>query len=320
MPRRKQVGRSQSVLRASRLRIVFIGLIALITVVAATRLTGIFNTTDSQPHKVDLNQVVMTFAGMPIKAEELDAEKIARAKQLLQMKHFPRGMDADRRLADYMFFVVFDRIEIAKQLRQRQLPTQAALVNQVAPVRPFNAASSRQFYDEHPQLFVRSGPRIHVREIIVKDKDLANRIRSQLDQGASFEQLAHQYSADPSAYRDQGGDIGWVVEGQMPVEWDSVAFSLPVGRLSPVFRVANMYCVVQVVEDPQYDMVPYAYVSAKIPDIAAKYEQGRQFFTWLSGEILKEPIKIKVSSYDQPVTLALNDLRADLDQSAVQGT
>lgn len=47
-----------------------------------------------------------------------------------------------------------------------------------------------------------------------------------------FEDIAKEESDDNNTY-DNGGYIGWIKRGVMPVEFDDVAFKLPVGKLSP---------------------------------------------------------------------------------------
>ena len=49
--------------------------------------------------------------------------------------------------------------------------------------------------------------------ILVKEQDLAKRIRQELRNGAKFAQLAKQYSTCPS--KSRGGDLGWFGPGKM---------------------------------------------------------------------------------------------------------
>ncbi|MBU6475928.1 MAG: peptidylprolyl isomerase, partial [Alphaproteobacteria bacterium] len=62
---------------------------------------------------------------------------------------------------------------------------------------------------------------VHVRHILVGTKAEAARIIAELNHGSSFETLAKEKSKDPSA--SNGGDIGWIAQGQLPPEFDAFA-------------------------------------------------------------------------------------------------
>jgi hypothetical protein len=61
----------------------------------------------------------------------------------------------------------------------------------------------------------------------------AQEIRSKLQQGAKFEDVAKQYSEDPTS-GPKGGEIGLVSKGQMAKELETAAFNLKVGEVSEV--------------------------------------------------------------------------------------
>ena len=178
----------------------------------------------------------------------------------------------------------------------------------IAPLSSISSSKSHQFYENHPFLFARSAPRIHAHEIMVGNESLAQRIQLQIHSGVSFSQLAQQYSVDPEQYKKQGGDLGWVTQGQMPMEWDAIAFSLAKGQVSQIFRVANLYCILQAIEGPSYDTTPYDFVSPPVPVVAAAYIQQQQFLTWLSNHITHEALQVLVSTYSQSIENALIDL------------
>jgi peptidyl-prolyl cis-trans isomerase D len=68
----------------------------------------------------------------------------------------------------------------------------------------------------------------------------ANRIVSEARAGKNFTQLAKQESADPSAA--QGGDLGWIQQGQMPPNFDKAIFALAKGEISaPIESPAGLH-------------------------------------------------------------------------------
>lgn len=66
--------------------------------------------------------------------------------------------------------------------------------------------------------------------ILVDTKAQADLLKTKIDNGENFESLAKQYSKCPSG--QEGGDLGYFSRGQMVREFESAAFSLPVGKVS----------------------------------------------------------------------------------------
>lgn len=74
----------------------------------------------------------------------------------------------------------------------------------------------------------------------------ADRLEDQLRQGASFPQLARQFSQ--SATAAVGGDLGWVVPSQLSPEIGAAVQHLEAGQISPPIRGAGGYYIVLVIE------------------------------------------------------------------------
>lgn len=70
----------------------------------------------------------------------------------------------------------------------------------------------------------------------------AKQIADQLKQGAPFATVASQFSQSPSAA--DGGDIGWVVQGQLSEELDGALAELKPGETSGAVRAEGGYYVV----------------------------------------------------------------------------
>jgi peptidyl-prolyl cis-trans isomerase C len=64
--------------------------------------------------------------------------------------------------------------------------------------------------------------------ILVKEEKACLDLKRQIDEGASFSDLAKKHSLCPSG--KQGGDLGTFTPGQMVREFDDVVFSKEVGK------------------------------------------------------------------------------------------
>jgi peptidyl-prolyl cis-trans isomerase C len=88
------------------------------------------------------------------------------------------------------------------------------------------------YYAEHRADFDRPA-QVHVRQIVVADRQEGERLLSRLRKGEDFAALARQQSLAPEAA--QGGDLGFFGRDEMPPEFELV-FDLPVGKLSPLVK------------------------------------------------------------------------------------
>jgi foldase protein PrsA len=68
-------------------------------------------------------------------------------------------------------------------------------------------------------------PQVHVRHVLVQDKATAEKVRSRLAAGGSWNELAKQYSQDTGS-KGSGGDIGFTSKGQTVPEFDKAVFAL----------------------------------------------------------------------------------------------
>ncbi len=76
-------------------------------------------------------------------------------------------------------------------------------------------------------------------------KALANSVLERIKNGESFEELATQYSQDPSAA--QGGDIGTFSQGDLVPEYERAALALNPGEVSGVVKTKFGYHIIKMV-------------------------------------------------------------------------
>jgi peptidyl-prolyl cis-trans isomerase C len=67
------------------------------------------------------------------------------------------------------------------------------------------------------------------RHILVPSEDQCTDLKTQIEAGADFADLARQFSTCPSGAK--GGDLGTFGPGQMVREFDEVVFSAPVNTV-----------------------------------------------------------------------------------------
>ena len=77
--------------------------------------------------------------------------------------------------------------------------------------------------------------------------DLVLEIRRQVAGGAPFDSLAMKYSADPGSAAS-GGSLGYVKRGALVPEFESVAFTIPVGELSQPVETQFGYHLIEALD------------------------------------------------------------------------
>jgi foldase protein PrsA len=113
-------------------------------------------------------------------------------------------------------------------------------------------------------------------EINKVEREKAESILRELQEGADFAKIANKYSQDPGNYQDKGGDLGWFGKGQMVREFEDVAFSLEKEEISDVVATKFGFHIIKV-EDKRDNLIWARHILIK----------GRDFGEWLDKEIEK---------------------------------
>jgi len=116
----------------------------------------------------------------------------------------------------------------------------------------------RTLYEEQSELYITPEER-RARHILVSlppdsDSDAQETalakitsLLKQLDEGASFEELAKRESDDPGS-ASKGGDLGYFGKGVMDPEFEASAFSLEKGQHSGIVKTAFGYHIIEVTD------------------------------------------------------------------------
>jgi len=71
-------------------------------------------------------------------------------------------------------------------------------------------------------------PKARARHILVSTKEQCETLKSEIESGADFAEIARKHSLCPSG--KNGGDLGEFRQGQMVKEFDDVVFSGEIGK------------------------------------------------------------------------------------------
>lgn len=142
---------------------------------------------------------------------------------------------------------------------------------------------------------------ISAQHILVQNKDIAEEVLEQIEQGADFAELAKEYSEDAMT-AEEGGELGYFSAGTMVPPFENVAFSLEKGDIS----------------DPV--QTTYGYHIIKVNDIQKK-DQEIGTFDEVKEELRDEILKNSISTVETQVKIEqmIQDSIVDIKNEFYEG-
>ncbi|AIW86566.1 MULTISPECIES: peptidylprolyl isomerase PrsA [Bacillus] len=134
-------------------------------------------------------------------------------------------------------------------------------------------------------------PEIKASHILVKDEATAKKVKEELGQGKSFEDLAKQYSEDTGS-KEKGGDLGYFTAGKMVKEFEDAAYKMKKDEVSEPVKSQFGYHIIKVTDIKEQK--PFDEVKGDIKkDLVQKKTQDAQFMNDLMmKEIKKADVKV----------------------------
>ena len=134
-------------------------------------------------------------------------------------------------------------------------------------------------------------PEIKASHILVKDEATAKKVKEELGQGKSFEELAKQYSEDTGS-KEKGGDLGFFGPGKMVKEFEEAAYKLKKDEVSEPVKSQFGYHIIKVTDIKEQK--PFDEVKGDIKkDLVQKKAQDAAFMNDLMmKEIKKADVKV----------------------------
>ena len=148
----------------------------------------------------------------------------------------------------------------------------------------------------HILLMTQGKPKEEVAKIKIKAEDLLKQVKG----GGDFAALAKQYSEDPGS-KANGGDLGWVVRGQMVKNFEATSFALKPNEISNVISTEYGFHIVQALEKQDARVQPFDEVKFLI-----------------SGELKKNVLNERMQSLADQARAEMSKAPQNTDQIAAK--
>ncbi|AIY78242.1 peptidylprolyl isomerase [Bacillus anthracis] len=135
-------------------------------------------------------------------------------------------------------------------------------------------------------------PEIKASHILVKDEATAKKVKEELGQGKSFEELAKQYSEDTGS-KEKGGDLGFFGPGKMVKEFEDAAYKLKKDEVSEPVKSQFGYHIIKVtdIKEPEKSF-EQSKADIKKEIVQKKMQDGQFMNDLMMKEIKKADVKV----------------------------
>lgn len=170
-------------------------------------------------------------AGIKITDEDVEKEMSSIKKS------FSSDAEFQQALAQYNMTLDKLKEEMTVQVQLRKL---------LEPQVKVSDDDVKKYYDENLES-LKTPEQIRASHILVKTKEEAEAILTELKNGGDFAAIAKEKSIDPGS-KDQGGDLDFFSKGMMEEPFEKAAFALKVGELSGIVESSNGFHIIKVTD------------------------------------------------------------------------
>ncbi len=182
-------------------------------------------------------------AGITATDDEINAEVEKARNYFDSQEKFDEFLTSQKMTMDYLKDSI--RKDILVNKLKEKLTADASVTDE--DVAAYYASNQSQFMS------------IKASHILITDEEKAKEVLQKVKDGENFNDLALQYSEDPSA-KENKGDLGYFRKGDMVPEFESAAFALQTGQISNLVKTDYGYHIIKM-EDKKID---------KLEDVAAE--------------------------------------------------
>jgi peptidyl-prolyl cis-trans isomerase C len=229
--------------------------------------------------------------GITVSEQEVNEEMEVLKDQVAQQAQ-AQGQDVDR---DAAFEGALQQAGLTEeQLRQQireQLPVQEVQERVAGTAGPSQEEVERFYEENKAAQFTTPQTRCARHILFNKDqREQAEEVKGQLEDGGDFAQLAKEFSQDPGS-AEQGGDLGCLGRGETVPDFEDAVFGAEKGEILGPVETEFGYHVIEVTDIREEATQPLSEVETQIRDQLTTEAQAEEFTAWLQRQ--KEQRNVK---------------------------
>lgn len=208
----------------------------------------------------DSGNVVATYSDGKVTSEQI----MEQFKPMLEMQPENKGKkftDMDKNMQEmliraYINQKLFEKeaeklgIRKSAEFKKKLKTAEDQLMQQELIERQVTAAVTDKALDEEYKKLVQNlkgQKEIKTGHILVETEEAAKDLKAQLDKGSKFEDLAKEFSKDEGS-KANGGEIGYVLKGQLVPEFEEKAFAMKKGEVSGPVKTQFGWHIIKVTD------------------------------------------------------------------------
>ncbi|REJ34251.1 MAG: hypothetical protein DIU84_07985 [Bacillota bacterium] len=125
-------------------------------------------------------------------------------------------------------------------------------------------------------------PAVPARRIRVEDRETAEDLIRQLEEGADFADLAREHSTD-TVSAENGGDLGWFTRGRMVEPFEEAAFGAEPGAVVGPVETQFGFHVIEVLDKKAERTIPFEEAREQIRETLFQQEIQARVGSWLQS-------------------------------------